>query len=171
MFAKSEICRTNAQTAHIKIIIYHLIFIMSIIFAITNTIFINFQPIFEVFLERNQKWNKWFLLRFTERTYRSNPRRNPVTVQDLCCLTETQVKLDHKHFYDIIDSLKPLGDLLVANDSRKVLPARIYGIKDSRTGASRVLLLRQITGKPLGFPSANPVKSQRGYFNFLCDGL
>lgn len=41
-------------------------------------------------------------------------------------------EIDHKHFYDIIDSLNP-GDLLVANDSM-VLPARIYGIKDE-TGA------------------------------------
>ena len=40
--------------------------------------------------------------------------------------------IEHKHFYDIIDYLNP-GDLLVCNDSR-VLPARIFGIKDE-TGA------------------------------------
>ena len=35
--------------------------------------------------------------------------------------------LEHKHFYDIIDYLKP-SDTLVINDSR-VIPARIYGEK------------------------------------------
>lgn len=38
--------------------------------------------------------------------------------------TET---IEHKHFYDILDYLKP-GDCLVLNDSR-VLPARLYGRK------------------------------------------
>ena len=36
-------------------------------------------------------------------------------------------KIEHKHFYDIIDYLKE-GDTLVINDS-KVIPARIYGEK------------------------------------------
>lgn len=49
--------------------------------------------------------------------------------------------LEHRHFYDITDYLEP-GDCLIANDSR-VLPARIYGIKD--TGAKvEFLLLKQI---------------------------
>lgn len=49
--------------------------------------------------------------------------------------------IEHKHFYDIIDSLNP-GDYLIANDSR-VLPARIYGTRS--TGARvEFLLLKQV---------------------------
>ena len=36
-------------------------------------------------------------------------------------------QIEHKHFYDVIDYLKP-GDVLVINDT-KVLPARIYGTR------------------------------------------
>lgn len=50
--------------------------------------------------------------------------------------------LEHKHFYDIIDYLNE-GDLLVANDSR-VLPARIYGIKDETGAKVEFLLLKQV---------------------------
>ncbi|MEE0956990.1 MAG: tRNA preQ1(34) S-adenosylmethionine ribosyltransferase-isomerase QueA [Ruminococcus sp.] len=52
--------------------------------------------------------------------------------------------IEHKHFYDIIDYLNE-GDLLVANDSR-VLPARIYGVKDGTGASVEFLLLRQISG-------------------------
>lgn len=46
--------------------------------------------------------------------------------------------LEHKHFYDILDHLRP-GDCLVLNNSR-VLPARLYGIKKD-TGAKVEFLL------------------------------
>jgi len=46
--------------------------------------------------------------------------------------------VEHKHFYDIIDYLKP-GDCLVMNDS-KVLPARMFGVKEG-TGAKIEFLL------------------------------
>lgn len=52
--------------------------------------------------------------------------------------------IEHKHFYDIIDYLNE-GDLLVANDSR-VLPARIYGVKEGTGARVEFLLLRQISG-------------------------
>lgn len=52
--------------------------------------------------------------------------------------------IEHKHFYDIIDYLNP-GDLLVCNDSR-VLPARIFGIKDETGARVEFLLLNQISG-------------------------
>lgn len=52
--------------------------------------------------------------------------------------------IEHKHFYDIIDYLNP-GDLLVCNDSR-VLPARIFGIKDETGARVEFLLLKQISG-------------------------
>ena len=47
----------------------------------------------------------------------------------------------HKHFYDIIDELRP-GDCLVMNDSR-VLPARLLG-RRTTGGAAEVLLLRDL---------------------------
>ena len=48
----------------------------------------------------------------------------------------------HKHFYDIIDYLEE-GDCLILNDSR-VLPARIFGIKEDTGASVEFLLLRQI---------------------------
>ncbi|MGN0489141.1 MAG: tRNA preQ1(34) S-adenosylmethionine ribosyltransferase-isomerase QueA [Ruminococcus sp.] len=51
-------------------------------------------------------------------------------------------KIEHKHFYDIIDSLKP-GDCLIANDSR-VLPARIFGTKKDTGANVEFLLLKQV---------------------------
>ena len=48
-------------------------------------------------------------------------------------------QVQHKHFYDLIDYLQP-GDTLILNDSR-VLPARIYGIKDQTQVPVEFLLL------------------------------
>ena len=48
-------------------------------------------------------------------------------------------KIEHKHFYDIIDYLEK-GDVLVINNTR-VLPARLYGFKD--TGARIEILLQK----------------------------
>ena len=53
-------------------------------------------------------------------------------------------EVTHKHFYDILDYLKP-GDCLVMNDSR-VLPARLLGHRPSG-GAVEVLLLRDLGDK------------------------
>ena len=53
-------------------------------------------------------------------------------------------KVEHKHFYDIIDFLNP-GDCLVMNDSR-VLPARLLGHRPTG-GAVEVLLLRDLGNK------------------------
>ena len=56
----------------------------------------------------------------------------------LLMLSRDSGEITHKHFYDIIDCLNP-GDCLVLNDSR-VLPARLFGIKDG-TGAKVEFLL------------------------------
>lgn len=48
-------------------------------------------------------------------------------------------KIEHKHFYDIIDYLNE-GDTLVINDS-KVIPARIFGNPPAREDAAVELLL------------------------------
>ena len=62
----------------------------------------------------------------------------------LLVLDRKNGSLEHKHFYDIIDYLEE-GDLLVVNDSR-VLPARIYGIKDETGAKVEFLLLNQVNG-------------------------
>ena len=51
-------------------------------------------------------------------------------------------ELQHQHFYDILDFLKE-GDCLILNDSR-VLPARIYGVKEETGANVEFLLLQQI---------------------------
>jgi S-adenosylmethionine:tRNA ribosyltransferase-isomerase len=51
-------------------------------------------------------------------------------------------KIEHKHFYDILDYLKK-GDVLVLNNSR-VLPARIFGIKEETGAKIEVLLQKRI---------------------------
>lgn len=50
-------------------------------------------------------------------------------------------EITHRHFYDIIDFLNE-GDVLVLNDS-KVMPARLYGIKEGTYGKIEMLLLEQ----------------------------
>ena len=62
----------------------------------------------------------------------------------LMCLDRRTGAVEHKHFYDVIDSLKP-GDCLVMNDSR-VLPARLLGHRPTG-GAVEVLLLRDLGSK------------------------
>lgn len=54
-------------------------------------------------------------------------------------------EIEHKHFYDILDYLNE-GDCLIMNDSR-VLPARIYGVKDETNANVEFLLLNCIEGK------------------------
>lgn len=51
-------------------------------------------------------------------------------------------ELEHRHFYDLGDYLRPT-DLLVANES-KVLPARLLGYKLATGGKVEVLLLRPV---------------------------
>ena len=48
-------------------------------------------------------------------------------------------KLEHKHFFDIVDYINP-EDVLVVNDS-KVIPARLYGHSEGREDAKIELLL------------------------------
>ena len=48
--------------------------------------------------------------------------------------------ISHKHFTDIIDYMEK-GDTLVLNDT-KVMPARLYGVKEETSAAIEVLLLK-----------------------------
>ena len=59
----------------------------------------------------------------------------------LCVLDRKTGEVNHRHFYDILDYLKP-GDCLVMNDSR-VLPARLLGHRPTG-GAVEVLLLKDL---------------------------
>lgn len=49
--------------------------------------------------------------------------------------------IEHTHFYHLIDYLQP-GDILVRNNT-KVLPARLFGIKEETKGHVEVLLLKE----------------------------
>ncbi|MBQ4227151.1 MAG: tRNA preQ1(34) S-adenosylmethionine ribosyltransferase-isomerase QueA, partial [Clostridia bacterium] len=53
-------------------------------------------------------------------------------------------KIEHRHFYDIVEYLRP-EDALVINDTR-VIPARLYGVR-SGGGACELLLLKQLGPK------------------------
>lgn len=53
-------------------------------------------------------------------------------------------ELSHKHFYDILDYLNP-GDCLVMNNS-KVLPARLFGVKEGTGAKIEFLLIKRIAG-------------------------
>lgn len=73
--------------------------------------------------------------------------QTPLTQRDssrLLVLNRENGKVTHKHFYDLVDYLKP-GDCLVMNDSR-VLPARILGHRPTG-GAVEVLLLKDLGEK------------------------
>lgn len=50
-------------------------------------------------------------------------------------------ELEHKHFYDLVDYLRP-GDVLVFNDTR-VIPARLHGTKDTGAHVEVFLLTRR----------------------------
>ncbi len=50
-------------------------------------------------------------------------------------------KIEHKHFYDIVDYLRP-GDCLVRNNT-KVIPARLYGSKEGTGAVIEILLLKR----------------------------
>ena len=62
----------------------------------------------------------------------------------LLVLDRVSGEVKHRHFYDIIEYLRP-GDCLVMNDSR-VLPARLLGHRPTG-GAVEVLLLRDLGDK------------------------
>ncbi|NGM81917.1 tRNA preQ1(34) S-adenosylmethionine ribosyltransferase-isomerase QueA [Paenibacillus sp. 7124] len=51
-------------------------------------------------------------------------------------------KTEHRHFTDILEELRP-GDTLVLNDTR-VIPARLFGIKEDTGAKAEVLLLKSL---------------------------
>ena len=70
--------------------------------------------------------------------------QKPIKPRDhsrLLLLAKRTGRIEHKHFYDILDYLKP-GDVLVLNNS-KVMPARLLGKKKGTGGKIEVFLLRK----------------------------
>jgi S-adenosylmethionine:tRNA ribosyltransferase-isomerase len=63
------------------------------------------------------------------------------TSSKLMVLDKKTGEIAHRHFYDIIDYLEE-GDCLVLNDTR-VLPARLYGMKEDTGAKVEVLLLNE----------------------------
>ena len=59
----------------------------------------------------------------------------------LMLLNKETGEIEHQHFYDILDYLHP-GDCLVLNET-KVIPARLYGVKEDTGAQVEVLLLHR----------------------------
>ena len=59
----------------------------------------------------------------------------------LMILNREDESITHKHFYDIVDYLKP-GDVLVRNNT-KVIPARLFGTKEITNAHVELLILKQ----------------------------
>ncbi len=59
-------------------------------------------------------------------------------------LNRKENSIEHKHFYNIEDYLKP-GDLLVLNNS-KVIPARLFGTKEPTGARIELLIIKRIEG-------------------------
>ncbi|WP_053957010.1 tRNA preQ1(34) S-adenosylmethionine ribosyltransferase-isomerase QueA [Inediibacterium massiliense] len=76
----------------------------------------------------------------------------------LMILDKKNQQINHKVFKDVIDYLNP-GDCLVLNDTR-VLPARLFGIKE-KTGAKIEFLLLKRTDKDLWETLVKPGKKAR----------
>ena len=64
-------------------------------------------------------------------------------------------EIEHRHFTDIIDYLVP-GDVLVLNDT-KVIPARLYGVKEETNAFIEVLMLKD-TGNDIWQVLCKPAK-------------
>ena len=60
----------------------------------------------------------------------------------LMVLDKDEESISHHHFYDILDYLHE-GDVLVRNNS-KVIPARLFGIKEETNAHVEVLLLKDL---------------------------
>lgn len=109
-----------------------------------------------------------FYFRLPEELIAQTPAE-PRDASRLMTLDKRTGEVGHKHFYDIADLLAP-GDCLILNDSR-VLPARIYGVKEG-TGAHVEFLLLENKGGDLWEALAKPGKRAKKGSRFVFgDGL
>lgn len=68
--------------------------------------------------------------------------REPRDSAKLMLINRKTGSIEHKHFYNIVDYLQK-GDVLVRN-ATKVIPARIFGHKDTG-GVLEILLVKRIS--------------------------
>lgn len=81
----------------------------------------------------------------------------------LMVLSRDSGAVEHKHFYNLPEFLKP-GDCLVLNDTR-VLPARMYGVREDTGAVVEFVLLRQ-HGNMLWEGLAGPGKKAKEGYKF-----
>jgi len=73
--------------------------------------------------------------------------QHPIVKRDesrLMVLNKETGEIEHKNFYNIVDYLEE-GDTLVVNDT-KVIPARLFGVKEDTEAHIEILLLKNILG-------------------------
>ena len=87
----------------------------------------------------------------------------PINSSRLMVLPRNGGKIEHKHFYDLPEFLKP-GDCLVLNNTR-VLPARLYGTREDTGAVVEFVLLRQ-HGNKLWECLAGPGKKAKTGYKF-----
>lgn len=81
----------------------------------------------------------------------------------LMILSRDSGAVEHRHFYDLPEFLRP-GDCLVLNDTR-VLPARMYGVREDTGAVVEFVLLRQ-HGNMLWECLAGPGKKAKEGYKF-----
>ena len=73
--------------------------------------------------------------------------QHPIEKRDesrLMVLNKETGEIEHKNFYNVIDYLEE-GDTLVVNDT-KVIPARLFGVKEDTEAHIEILLLKNTEG-------------------------
>ena len=73
--------------------------------------------------------------------------QHPILKRDesrLMVLDKETGEIEHRNFYNVIDYLEE-GDTLVVNDT-KVIPARLFGVKEDTMAHIEILLLKNIEG-------------------------
>jgi S-adenosylmethionine:tRNA ribosyltransferase-isomerase len=92
----------------------------------------------------NSNINTWRMSDFDYDLPQELIAQTPIEPRDasrLLIVHRASSRLEHRHFHDIGDYLRP-GDLLIANQSR-VIPARLLGHRAETSGAVEVLLLAE----------------------------
>ena len=87
----------------------------------------------------------------------------------LMLLDKNTGEIEHKHFYDIIDYLNA-GDCLILNNT-KVIPARIYGVRDDTGAVVEFLLLKNLGDDRWECLAGPGKKAKVGYKFTYGDGI
>lgn len=98
--------------------------------------------------------------------------QSPSKIRDesrLLVINKSNKTYEDKTFFNIIDYLKP-GDVLVRNNT-KVLPARLFGVKEGTGAHVEVLLLKQLEGDTWECLTGNAKAIKVGSIISFKDGL